>query len=220
MHRTQWLAIGAILIGSLLLYTHWSKAQVEAGYSPGSPGPPSASAGSSTPAGHARTASGDIDGDSANSDDVVKSWTANSTPSDVDRSFLDSLEWVDHPVGGNYILRTGKIYGKWIAATQLTLNGKLMMTEYTPGAEYITVVDPRTGAPAEKPMAVDANDDKILEIAFLHEKLKDSKYHMYTIYQLQDSGPQLIWKSGGEMGDWLRGNHKPAPVQWGNTDSH
>lgn len=151
--------------------------------------------------------------DSANEDGVVKSWTVESL-SDHDKRFLDSLSWQDHPVSDEYVLRSGKIYDRWVAATQLMRNGKLVLTEITPGQEYITVVDPRTGRPAEKPLAVDANNDQILEMAFLHEKLNDPKYHMYTVYALTERGPELIWKSGGELGDWLRGNHKAAPVQW------
>lgn len=151
--------------------------------------------------------------DSANEDGVVKSWTVESL-SEHDKRFLDSLSWQDHPVSEEYVLRSGKIYDRWVAATQLMRNGKLVLTEITPGQEYITVVDPRTGRPAEKPLALDANNDQILEMAFLHEKLNDPKYHMYTVYALTERGPELIWKSGGELGDWLRGNHKAAPVQW------
>lgn len=151
--------------------------------------------------------------DSANEDDVIKSWTKDNLD-EGDERFLKSLSWQDHPIGDEYVLRTGKIYDKWVAATQLMRGGELVLTEITPGQEFITVVDPRTGKPAEKPLAVDANNDRILEIAFLHEKLNDSKYHMYTVYALNNDGPKLIWKSGGELGDWLRGNHKEAPVQW------
>ncbi|MBY0550726.1 MAG: hypothetical protein K2W95_25835 [Candidatus Obscuribacterales bacterium] len=151
--------------------------------------------------------------DSANEEGVIKSWTKSYLDEDDER-FLNSLSWQEIPVGDQYVLRMGKIYNKWVAATQLKRGGEIVLTEITPGHEYITVVDPLTGKAAEKPLAVDVNNDRILELAFLHEKLNDPKYHMYTVYALKKDGPQLIWKSGGELGDWLRANHKEAPVQW------
>ncbi len=157
--------------------------------------------------------------DSAHDDDVVKSWAVNQPPRNVDRSFLDRLEWKDYPIGSDYVLRMGKIYGKWVAAMQFVQNGKLVMTEYTPPSEYITVLDPATGRPSGSVKGVDANHDNVLEMAFLHEKLDDRNYHLYTVYALTKNGPKLLWKSAGALGDWLRGNNRPAPVQW-NGDTN
>ncbi len=82
------------------------------------------------------------------------------------------------------------------------------MTEYTPPAEYVTVVNPKTARDESEPVAVDANNDGILEIVFLHRKLNDPRYHMYTVYALNKDAPTLIWKSGGKLGDWLHEANK------------
>jgi hypothetical protein len=49
---------------------------------------------------------------------------------------------------------------------------------------------------------MDTNHDGIAKIAFLHQKLNDSNYHMYAIYALNDDKPKLVWKSGGTIGNW------------------
>lgn len=152
--------------------------------------------------------------DSANDADTVKSWTSENPPSDFDRKFLDSLSWEDHPLGV-YILRTGKIYGKWVAAMQWTFGGKPVLTEYTPPAEYLEVIDPETGKPCSNVLARDVNNDGILEIAFVHKKLNDANYHMYSVYALtKKAPPKLLWKSGGELGDWLHKADRPGAVLW------
>lgn len=140
--------------------------------------------------------------DSSTDASTTKSWTITEHQA-YDTKFLNALEWTDYPVG-DYVLRTGLIYGKWVAATQFVFNGSIVLTEITPPYEYVTVVDPRTGAPSRQICAVDANNDGVLEIAFLHEKLNDKKYHMYTVYALEKERPKLLWKAGGRLGDWLQ----------------
>lgn len=158
--------------------------------------------------------------DSAYDDDIVKSWPERKEPNEFDKQFLNRLHWKDYKVGNAYVLRTGIIYGRWIAAIQFIQNGKLVMTEYTPPSEYITVLDPSTGCAAETIKGVDANHDSVLEMAFLHEKLTDENYHLYTVYALNKDGPKLLWKSAGRLGDWLRETNEPAAVTWtGKTKS-
>jgi len=141
--------------------------------------------------------------DSANTGSTSKSWTIKDI-GEGDKPFLDSLKWTECKVG-KYVLRSGWIFDKWVAATQFSKNGKLVLTEITPPYEYVVTVDPLTGLQNKKPIALDADHDGKLEIAFLHQKLNDPNYHMYTIYRLYDDSPQLIWKSGGELGDWVNG---------------
>lgn len=141
--------------------------------------------------------------DSANTGSTSKSWTVDKV-TDCEQPFLKSLKWKENKVG-KYVLRTGWILDKWIAATQFVKNGKPVLTEITPPYEYVVMVDPLTALQKNQPIALDADNDGKLEIVFLHEKLNDSDYHMYTIYRLNDDCPQLIWKSGGELGDWVNG---------------
>lgn len=156
--------------------------------------------------------------DSANTGSTSKSWTV-SNVGEYEKPFLDSLKWKENRVG-NYVLRTGWIFDKWIAATQFTRGGKHTLTEITPPYEYVLMVDPVTGLKKKEPVALDADHDGKLEIAFLHEKLNDPNYHMYTIYRLDDDSPHLIWKSGGELGDWVNGlaSSKSAKVKLRTTD--
>lgn len=159
-------------------------------------------------------------GDSANKADTVKSWTSHLPPSSMDKGFLNSLEWKNHKVGG-YVLRMGKIYGRWIAAMQWLKNGRVVLTEYTPPMEYVTVVDPKTGQKLDTVSAADVDHDGKQEIAFIHEKLNDSNYHMYTVYSLMKSGPpKLIWKSGGKFGDWINQVSRPGGELWSTHASH
>lgn len=162
----------------------------------------SRSSNSRVSAGNASSQYTSPENDSSTDASVTKSWTITEHQAH-DKNFLDSLEWIDYPVG-EYVLRTGLIYNKWVAATQFVLNGRTVLTEITPPSEYVTIVDPRTGAPAKDVYALDANDDGVLEIAFLHEKLNDKKYHMYTVYALEKDRPKLLWKAGGRLGDWLQ----------------
>ena len=141
--------------------------------------------------------------DSANTGSTSKSWTVEKV-TDYENPFLKSLKWKEDKVG-KYVLRTGWIFDKWIAATQFVKNGKPVLTEITPPYEYVIMVDPLTALQKKQPVALDADKDGKLEIAFLHEKLNDSDYHMYTVYRLDDDCPHLIWKSGGELGDWVNG---------------
>lgn len=141
--------------------------------------------------------------DSANTGSTSKSWTIQQV-TERDKPFLNSLKWKESKVG-KYALRTGWIFDKWIAATQFSKGGKVVLTEITPPYEYVKLVDPLTALPKEQPVAIDADKDGKLEIAFLHEKLDDTDYHMYTVYRLDDDCPHLIWKSGGELGDWVNG---------------
>lgn len=141
--------------------------------------------------------------DSANTGSTSKSWTIQQV-TERDKPFLNSLKWKESKVG-KYSLRTGWIFDKWIAATQFSIGGKVVLTEITPPYEYVKLVDPLTALPKEQPVAIDADKDGKLEIAFLHEKLNDADYHMYTVYRLEDDCPHLIWKSGGELGDWVNG---------------
>ncbi|PZM85882.1 MAG: hypothetical protein DKT66_00305 [Candidatus Melainabacteria bacterium] len=141
--------------------------------------------------------------DSANTGSTSKSWTI-QTVTAQDKPFLNSLKWKESKIG-KYSLRTGWIFDKWIAATQFAKDGKVVLTEITPPYEYVKLVDPLTGVPKEAPVVIDADKDGKLEIAFLHEKLNDADYHMYTVYRLDDDCPHLIWKSGGELGDWVNG---------------
>lgn len=158
--------------------------------------------------------------DSANRGDTVKSWTSQNPPSSMDKGFLNRLDWSDHKVGA-YVLRTGKIYGQWVAAMQWLKNGRVVLTEYTPPMEYVTVVDPKTGQKLSSVKASDVNQDGNLEIAFIHEKLNDANYHMYTVYSLLKSGaPKLVWKSGGKFGDWTNQVSRPAGQMWSSHASH
>lgn len=159
-------------------------------------------------------------GDSANRADTVKSWTSQSPPGGCDKSFLNRLEWENHRVGA-YVLRTGKIYGRWVAAMQWMKNGRLVLTEYTPPCEYVTALDPASGKPLNDFVARDVNNDGVLEMAFLHEKLTDPNYHMYTVYGLAKAGPpKLLWKSGGKFGDWLHQVERPAGEVWQTKAVH
>lgn len=157
---------------------------------------------------------GSAQDDSANSGITTKSWTSADSPEDVDKGFLNRLKWQDHSIGGDYVLRTGKIFDKWVAATQFVVRGKVVLTEYTPPAEYVDAVDLINGRPSADFAAVDANRDGVLEIAFLHRKLNDPKYHMYTIYALEKDAPKLLWKSGGSLGDWLHHSDAPNSERW------
>lgn len=160
--------------------------------------------------------------DSANKADTVKSWTSSLPPGKNDNSFLNVLDWKDHKVG-SYVLRTGKIYGRWVAAMQWMQNKQLVMTEYTPPYEYVTVIDPVTGKKLsnDRIVATDSNKDGVLEIAFLHEKLNDPNYHMYTVYALpKEAPPKLLWKSGGKFGDWRNQVEHPATEIWSNRGPH
>lgn len=141
--------------------------------------------------------------ESANTGSTSKSWTVQDV-SERDKPFLNSLKWKESKIGA-YVLRTGLIFDKWIAATQFTKGGKDVLTEITPPYEYVIVVDALTGMQTKEPVASDADGDGKLEIAFLHEKLNDPNYHMYTVYRLDRDRPHLIWKSGGELGDWVHG---------------
>ncbi len=141
------------------------------------------------------------DADSANSGKTSKSWTVEN-PEYWNDGFLNSLKWVDHKAG-DYTLSTGIIYGKWIAAMKWLRNGKVVLVEYTPPYEYVLPINTVTGEPVKHFDAFDANHDGVLEMAFLHEKLDDKKYHLYTVYALEKSLPRLIWKSGGTLGDWV-----------------
>lgn len=156
--------------------------------------------------------------DSANNGSTSKSWTVRDI-GDYEKPFLNSLKWQECKVG-KYVLRTGLIYDKWIAAMQFVKNGKLVLTEITPPYEYVRMVDPLTALHQAKPIALDADKDGNLEIAFLHEKLNDADYHMYTVYRLNNDYPHLIWKSGGELGDWINGSvaQKSAKIKL-RTDS-
>ena len=142
--------------------------------------------------------------DSANNGSTSKSWTVRDI-GQYEKPFLNSLKWHECKIG-KYVLRTGLIFDKWIAALQFVKNGKLVLTEITPPYEYVRNVDPLTALHQAKPLALDADKDGNLEIAFLHEKLNDADYHMYTVYRLNDDYPHLIWKSGGELGDWINGS--------------
>jgi hypothetical protein len=142
--------------------------------------------------------------DSANTGSTSKSWTVRDI-GNYEKPFLNSLKWQECKVG-KYVLRTGWIFDKWIAAMQFVKNGKPVLTEITPPYEYVHIVDPLTALQQTKPIALDADKDGNLEIAFLHEKLNDADYHMYTVYRLNDDCPHLIWKSGGALGDWINGS--------------
>jgi len=142
--------------------------------------------------------------DSANNGSTSKSWTKREI-AEYDKPFLNSLKWKERKVG-KYVLRTGMIFDKWIAAMQFVKNGKVELTEITPPYEYVRMVDPLTALQKDEPVALDADKDGNLEVAFLHEKLNDADYHMYTVYRLNDDYPHLIWKSGGELGDWINGS--------------
>jgi hypothetical protein len=142
--------------------------------------------------------------DSANSSNSSKSWTI-SEVGPQEKAFLQSLKWQEYKVG-TYVLRTGTIFDKWIAAMQFAKNGKVVLTEITPPYEYVKMVDPLTALVQKRPLVLDADRDGNLEIAFLHEKLNDAHYHMYTVYRLKSDSPQLIWKSGGNLGDWINGS--------------
>ncbi len=142
--------------------------------------------------------------DSANNGSTSKSWTVREI-GNYEKPFLNSLKWQECKVG-KYVLRTGLIFDKWIAAMQFVKNGKIVLTEITPPYEYVRIVDPLTALQQKKPIALDADKDGNLEIAFLHEKLNDADYHMYTVYRLNNDYPHLIWKSGGELGDWINGS--------------
>jgi len=133
-------------------------------------------------------------------DDPVKSWTREGQAQGSEAQFLDGLRWHSRTVGP-YILRLGYIQ-QWIAGLQLLKrDGTVVLSEITPVQEYITIVDAETGKPSRG--ARDVNHDKVTEIAFLHQKLYDPNYHMYTVYALTEPKPKLLWKSGGKLGDWL-----------------
>lgn len=157
-----------------------------------------------------KTADSDTEIDSANSEKASKSWTTEN-PDYWNDGFLNSLEWVNHKAG-NYTLSTGIIYGKWIAAMKWIKNGKVVLVEYTPPYEYVLAVDPISGNKAKDFVAVDANHDGVLEMAFLHQKLDDDRYHLYTVYALEKSLPKLIWKSGGKLGDWVTKSDPSKPA--------
>ncbi|MCC6978888.1 MAG: hypothetical protein IT343_11245 [Candidatus Melainabacteria bacterium] len=142
--------------------------------------------------------------DSANHGSTSKSWTV-SEIGPQEKSFLQSLKWQEHKVG-NYVLRTGLIFDKWIAAMQFVKNGNVVLTEITPPYEYVKMVDPLSAVIKNSPVALDGNKDGVLDVAFLHEKLNDAHYHMYTVYRLNSDCPQLIWKAGGKLGDWINGS--------------
>lgn len=150
--------------------------------------------------------------DSANLADTIKSWTSDYPPDGDNKRFLDSLDWKEYKLQNGFTLRMGKIFKRWIAATQFYHNKKLVLTEYTPPLEYVTVLDPGTGKAISRIESKDANHDGIPEIAFLHEKLDDRKYHMYTVFALEADGvPTLLWKSGGQFGDWLNKANQKIP---------
>jgi hypothetical protein len=154
------------------------------------------------------------EGDSAHEPGVSKSWTREGpTPEWWNEKFLNSLDWTDHQVG-HYVLRTGVIYDKWVAAMQFVKDGQVLLTEYTPPGEYITVVDPIEGKPVKGVFAIDANEDDVMEIAFEHEKLNDPRYHLFTVYALEKDAPRLLWKSAGRLGDWVHhADGKPAGIR-------
>jgi hypothetical protein len=135
-------------------------------------------------------------------DDPIKSWVRDGEPNrPMDKEFYSRLKWKPRAVGP-YTLRLGYIFDKWVAALQFVKpDGTVVMTEITPPQEYITIVDAETGS--RRGGARDVNGDKVLEIAFLHRKLYDPNYHMYTVYALTPDKPKLLWKSGGKLGDWL-----------------
>jgi hypothetical protein len=135
-------------------------------------------------------------------EDPIKSWVRDGEPNrPVDKEFYGRLDWRSKTIGP-YVLRLGYIYDKWVAALQFAKpDGTVVMTEITPPQEYITIVDAATGTRCAG--ARDVNHDKVLEIAFLHRKLYDPNYHMYTVYALTPGKPKLLWKSGGKLGDWL-----------------
>lgn len=150
--------------------------------------------------------------DTANLADTIKSWTSEYPPDGCNKGFLDSLDWKEYRLQNGFTLRTGKIFKRWIAATQFYHKGKLVLTEYTPPLEYMTVLDPENGEANPKVKARDANHDGVPEIAFLHEKLDDRKYHMYTVFALRPDGvPTLLWKSGGHFGDWQHKANQRIP---------
>ncbi len=149
--------------------------------------------------------SGSSKPDSANQD-IVKSWTTDTVPGAWDQRFLDGLNWQEQ-TAGQYNIRTGRTYGKCIAAVQFFIHSKLVMTEYTPPGECVTTIDPKTGHASDKVRAIDADNDGTLEIAFLHEKMNDPDYHMYSVYALKESAPKLLWKSAGTLGDWVHRSH-------------
>lgn len=148
--------------------------------------------------------------DSAQNSNSTKSWTSKETPNGPDKSFLNGLAWKDYRLG-DYTFKAGIIYGKWIAASQLLKDNKVVLTEYTPPLEYVTVVDPKTGRDSgTNIVARDTNGDGVPEIIFKHQKLNDRNYHMYTVYALAADGPNLLWKSGGQLGDWLHEHAKAS----------
>jgi hypothetical protein len=141
--------------------------------------------------------------------DPPKSWVRDTPPTPQDQQFLNILQWKPQSIGAGYTLKTGIIYDKWIAAMQFVKDGKTVLTEYTPPQEYIVVVDAATGERCTNNWARDVNHDGLLEIAFMHCKLHDANYHMYTIYALDKKAPKLLWKSGGQIGDWLASTTRP-----------
>jgi hypothetical protein len=140
--------------------------------------------------------------DTSIQEDTIKSWTTEEPPTNYDKQFMNSLKWEEHPLVNGYTMRTGIIRDRWIAAVQFVRNKQVVLTEYTPGAEYITVIDPLSGQPLHPIVAAETNHDGIPKIALLHCKLTDSNYHMYAIYALNEEKPKLLWKSGGKLGDW------------------
>jgi hypothetical protein len=170
------------------LHVHASSKQLESGHLQGKP------------------ANVTVNKDSA-VNDPPKSWARETQPTAIDKQFLNSLTWRSQPIGSGYNLRTGIIFDKWIAAMQFTKNGKTVLTEYTPPQEYVTIIDPISGEPCADVLARDVNDDGVLEIAFLHRKLYDANYHMYTVYALTPKSPKLLWKSAGKLGNWSAKHH-------------
>lgn len=147
---------------------------------------------------------GKLTGEESANEDPPKSWTKSTDLAPSELQFLNGLKWEPHLLGAGYVLSNGLIYSRWVAATKFLKDGKMVLVEITPPQEYVTVVDPLTGAECpEDQLARDVNADGILEIALLHRKLHDPNYHMYTIYALEKTEPKLLWKSGGKIGDWV-----------------
>lgn len=156
--------------------------------------------------------------DSAYHEDTIKSWTKSESPGKLDQSFLNRLSWKDYNVGGGYVIRTGIIFDTWIAAMQWKKNGELLLTEYTPPSEYITLIDPLTSQPTKEVHA--SKIDNVPVMAFSHEKLNDHNYHMYSVYALRKNGPELVYKSAGKLGDWRQALKRPATETWSGSTRH
>lgn len=145
--------------------------------------------------------------DSANSAFVAKSWTSEKPPTSWEEGYLKKLKWREFPLKG-YTLRVGKMFEDWNSALQFVKDNEVVMTEYTPPAEYICFVDPKDGKPADSPIVRDVNHDRVSEVAFVHLKLNDPNYHMYTVYTLEKTHPELVWKSAGTLGNWAARSRK------------